>query len=230
MSSDDSWDFKIEKPKTEAKDGPAKPKNSRAAVTKEKRKRRQKESDLSGKGPQVGIETPSVGKRKSRSDLAREYERDEDKKIEPHPHEIYGSLIRRSMATGLDLCFAFLVCVLTLNYQADFWIQLELQVFGLNDYGQGPLITYFGSLAVSVYLLACVAPTVVLGRSLGKALAGVKVYGRELVPLGFLKTLFREVVLKPLSALSILGVLICYLSKERKMLHDHLIGSTVRRY
>lgn|GEM_PF-2620805 len=226
MPSDDSWNFKIEKPKQKT----TKSSEKKTAATKEKIKRRQEASLYEKVGPKVSIPTPKHSKRKSRSELAKEYLREEDIKQEDHPDDIYGSPIRRAFAASIDLVLIAFALILILTYKSDLWIELELQFFGLNDVGQGPLLTYFGSLGFCLYLIIAVLPSIVFGRSLGKALSGVKIYDEEQRPLGFVKTLVREVLFRPLSVLSVVGVLACCFSKKRKMLHDYLIGSNVRRY
>lgn len=225
MPSDDSWDFKV-KPKNK----PSRPKKNTAKVGREIKKRRLNEAEAEKKGASITLGDSRAGARKSRSQLAKEYEREEDKKREPHPDEIYGSFFRRVFATLVDLLLSVFSVMLFLTYKAELWIDIEMGIFGVEDYGQGPLITYFGSLGLLTYFLISVVPTIVFGRSLGKSFAAIRLCGVEGQHLGFLKTFLREVCLKPIACLSVVGVLICFLSKKRKMLHDHLIGSIVERY
>lgn len=221
--SDDSWNFKLEGDKD-------KQKKKKEAIAKEKKKRLKEKSSLSQTDQTFKMEAPPVAKRKSRSELAKEYEREEDKVVEPLPDEEYGSFVRRGVALAIDFAVCFGVLFFVLTYHADTWIQLELALFGTSDYGYGPLLTYFSSLAFVCYFVFSVFPTILFGKSVGKTFVGVKVYGKGIEPLGYLKTFMREILFRPLSLISILGALICYLSPQRKMLHDHLVGSVVRRF
>lgn len=219
--SDDSWDFKVEKSKSE-KDTTQKTITIPKPTKKKDNLFDEDDADLN-----VSDSRPQA--RKSRKALAKEYEREEDRPYVPSTDELYGSFFRRASAFFLDIFVTGVVSILVLSYAPQYSIELENLLAAI--IGQENTIFEFFLFCsfVFVYFVFVSIPHILFGASFGKKMMNVKVFGLDRVPVGFLQSLIREIFLKPLSFVSVLGVVICFFSKKRKMMHDHILNTEVHR-
>lgn len=219
-NSDDSWDFKVD-PKAK----PSEKTQKTVAMPRLQKREDLLEDDTTG----LGVTEIRPEKRKSRKQLAKEYEREEDKIIEAHPDELYGSFYRRLMAFCFDLMTVTITFVIASIYFPAAFIEFESIVMAILGISTAHFEIYLLTSILAVYIPFVVAPHMIFGASLGKKMMNIKVFGKERKQLGFLQGAIRELLLKPLSLVSLIGTLICFFSKKRKMLHDHIIASEVHR-
>ena len=219
--SDDSWDFKLDKNKPGS--------DSTKKTVAIPRVKKNNEDLFEEESKKISVKENVTIRRKSRRELAKEYEREEDKFVEPHPDTLYGSLFRRSAALGLDVFVCSLLAIAGLTYFPQFFIENENLVSALLGISFYHVEFYLLVSFLFIYFFLVIAPHIVFGASFGKKMMNVKVFGIDREKQGFLKGALRELILKPISLISLVGVLICFFSKKRKMLHDHLIGSEVHR-
>lgn len=220
-NSDDSWDFKVDKSKVGL--GATKKTIALPKVRKADDQLFEESQD------QIEVKEGSGGKRKSRRELAKEYEREEDKVKVPHPDTLYGSFYRRSGALLIDVFIVSLVAAVGSTYFPVFFIENETFVSTLVGINSFEIEFYLVTSFLFIYLFLVFAPHVIFGTSFGKKMMNIKVFGPNREKQGFVFGIIRELLLKPAVFLSVVGALICFFSKKRKMLHDHIIGSEVHR-
>lgn len=219
--SDDSWDFKIDKNKA----GSDLTKKTVAIP----RVKKNNESLFEEDSKKIGVNENVTIRRKSRRELAKEYEREEDKYVEPHPDTLYGSFFRRFAAFGIDVFICSVLTIVGLTYFPSFFIENERVVSALTGLSFYHAEFYLLTSLLLFYFFLVIAPHIVFGASFGKKMMNVKVFGIDREKQGFFKGALRELFFKPVSLISLVGVLICFFSKKRKMLHDHLLRTEVHR-
>ncbi|WP_372653854.1 RDD family protein [Halobacteriovorax sp.] len=208
MVDEDDWDFEVDAPKKKKK-----------LTNKPLLKSSEKEDKLN-------LDSSSVGPRKSRRQMAREAGgtsiKDRDI-IDPAAHW------RRGIAFTID--FAILVFIIGIGQVASSFFV---------DFGQsveeflGPEISnslFFdvGGVSISLILhfLIVIVPLSSSQKTLGKRILKLKILGtlKPKAPLGVI--MIREYIAKPLSLLSVIGILMIPLNKRRRGLHDYISGTIV---
>lgn len=220
-NSDDSWNFKVDKSKSD-KDVT---KKSIAVPKPTKRK----DNLFEEEHVDLDVSQSNPKSRKSRKALAKEYEREEDRPYTPAINELYGSFFRRGNAFLFDLFSVCLISGLALTYYPQYFIELENILAALIGQKNSIFEFYLVCSVGLIYFVIVSVPHIIFGASFGKKMMNVKVFGSERQPAGFLQSFMREIILKPVSLISVLGVMMCFFSKKRKMLHDHLVNTEVHR-
>jgi uncharacterized RDD family membrane protein YckC len=70
-------------------------------------------------------------------------------------------------------------------------------------------------------------PTIVMKRSLGKKILGIKIYCLITETPTFLTMILREVILKPFSIILVFGIAMIYFDEEKRAFHDRLSATLV---
>jgi len=102
--------------------------------------------------------------------------------------------------------------------------------YGLTDLSaQLPLAIADISLFVLLFVVLYIVPIGVWSTSPGKALVGLKIGREGKKSVGLINAFWREVIFKPITIVSFLGLLPILFSEKRKGLHDYLSGTYVTR-
>lgn len=84
-----------------------------------------------------------------------------------------------------------------------------------------------GSLNFAIYFLFICFPMAFFNRTLGKKMVGIYVYGDNSFNLSMMRVFLREFILKPISILSVIGIVVLFFNKKRKTLHDFILKTVV---
>lgn len=208
MVDDDDWDFDVNTPKKKEK-----------IVNKPLLNRSKSEDKLN-------LDNDSTIVRKSRRQMAREAGgtsiKDRDI-IDPAAHW------RRGLAFVVDLVILVLIVVIG-QAASSVFIELgqSIEEF-LGREAINALVLDIGGLVISFFLhfLFVLVPMASSQRSLGKRIFKLKILGtlKPKAPLGVY--MIREYIAKPLSVLSLIGIIIIPLNKARRGLHDYISGTIV---
>lgn len=140
----------------------------------------------------------------------------------------YASFKDRLMAAVTDV-IAFLAIV-GFVYFLSIWQISLFQMLGNIIYKDISILNLNSASLVLIFLLYILFFTIPLvgsGKSPGKFLMGISCKTSQMEPLSIFMALFREVVIKPISMVSILGALIILCNAKNKGLHDYICGTLV---
>jgi uncharacterized RDD family membrane protein YckC len=174
------------------------------------------------------IDEVSIDSNKTRKNMYEELE--SEKKLDEDIIE-HASLIKRGIALGIDLIILFAV-----YHLAEFLISIDTFITNLimNKYKFVWLVkpvalnNYFLIFnIIFLSFLGIIIPTLFYNASFGKMIAKIKVRGINQYTLSFEKVFLREIILKPISVLLILGFIIPFFNKERRSFHDLLLETIV---
>jgi len=217
--ANDEWEFKVditEKTKTRKKTTDPKPrkKNSLEDIAKA----------FSEEEVELKLDTDKFVHRDKRNAMVKKsLALEEFARIKPAP------LFRRMKASVVDVIFVATICGGTwMSYP--FWkiyLETNLPPGLLGGFSHPEKVLEFSVVAL-VYIFFYLLPTCTRRKSLGKKLFDLRVGHREDDrPLSKKAMLWREVIVKPLSVLSLVGLLIALINENRRTLHDYLSGTTV---
>ena len=216
MSNNDDWDFKIDRgvaPEVEKK--PAKKKRSLEDIAEAFAPEEQK--DLSLDHEAVPPRSARIENFKKTVALQRFAE------IKPAP------LARRIQAGLVDLAFVS-ACAGSAWLSFPMWREkLERSLPpGLLGNVPYPQLVLEYSIPVIVIFLVHVFPSCWWRKSLGKRMFSLRIGWKE-DDCGVPKkaVLWREVVAKPISCISVIGLVFVFIGKRRRALHDFLSGTVV---
>jgi uncharacterized RDD family membrane protein YckC len=153
--------------------------------------------------------------------------------VEPLPEEraiIYGSVLKRFFAEIIDLFIMIIIYVLS-TFFVPFGLKL-CQIFNeraklkfMYDAATNSLLVHLGIFAFDFFIVF-VLFLALSGTSVGKKVMGLYVRNKYNHTISLPQAFLREMIYKPLSALSIVGVLYALINDEKKTLHD-LLASTI---
>ncbi len=208
MEDDNDWDFEIDNPKKKKKV------TNKPLLNKSRREEK------------LNLDTHSVRQRKSRREMAREAGGTSIKGrdiIDPAAHW------RRVIAFLIDLIILILIIAVG-QLASPFFAEVGQSV----EEFLGPQISSYiffdiGGAAISfiMHFILVIIPTTSTQRSLGKRIMKLKIIGtlKPKAPLGVI--IIREYIAKPLSILSVIGILMIPLNKRRRGLHDYIAGTFI---
>lgn len=208
MSNSDDWDFKIERgvaPEPEKK--PSQKKRSLEDIAEAFAQEEPK--DLSLDHESLPPRATRVGNFKKTVALQRFAE------IKPAP------LSRRIQAATVDLVFVSLT-------GGAVWLSLPLWQEKLKEVLPASNMYLEYSIPVLAIFFVHVLPSCLWRKSLGKRMYSLRIGWKE-DDCGVSKSavLWREVVAKPISCLSVIGLLLVFISKRKRALHDFLSGTVI---
>ncbi len=143
----------------------------------------------------------------------------------------YANPFKRFLAFMLDLAIIYglsflskflLLPIYRLNLMILERYKYNLDVLKVDYYFYGQFIVAF-----LIYFLLIVVATAFYNKTLGKKILGLSVRGDDKFTLRVTDVFLREVILKPLSIVSVFGIIICFFHKKRKTLHDLLLRTLV---
>lgn len=220
MSNDDEWDFKID-------DKDAKPKQSKDGA-KVKRPKRSIEEIAKDFAPQPEMELrldhKSFIHRDERNQIVkRSIALEEFARIKPAP---YG---RRIKAIIFDFLYIVTLCGLSwLSFP--YWrteFEAALPPGLLGDIPNPQLVLEY-SIPFFVYLTMYLLPTCFSRKSPGKKIFDLRIGNKEDdCGISKLAIFWREIIVKPISIVSVVGLLLVFINEKRRSLHDYLSGTTV---
>ena len=77
-------------------------------------------------------------------------------------------------------------------------------------------------------LLFYVFPILIKGKSLGKVFKGLRIGDvKDTMTVSRTKGIFRDLILRPLSFVSVIGIFMMFFNKKKQGLHDLILGTTV---
>ncbi len=236
QKKDKDWDFKV-------------PEDGRERVRNKVKSRNPDSKNNQTLDPRTGqkdtikkarqkLETPnqklSIGdtqgmrkKRSSRSQLAQQYEyEDKIERLQRTP------AMGRVIAGGIDIVYIgtiifasqFLIPIAKkeyMNYLVENSINQMLPPNTLHQY-------IWMAIALSCFLVLYFLPTMLIGKSMGKAMKGYRIGDVvDSTSISRSKIFIREFILRPLSALSVLGVVMMFFNKKKQTLHDLILKTSV---
>ena len=199
MPDSDSKDFKFSIDKSEFED-----------------QKRSNNKDASESGtPSLEIDTAPALKR-GRSELYRE----EERKREQEQNVPIDNLKRlfSNLIDGVMIIVVFVFAKLTAPYAQELVIEnarrLRFNIaFSPTEITDICLVILF----IAFFLLIYAYPCFLLGRSLGKNIIKIKIAGlNDQIPLSKKQILGREIIMKPISLFSLVGVLMIFTNEEKR--------------
>ncbi|MAF78048.1 MAG: hypothetical protein CME60_07785 [Halobacteriovoraceae bacterium] len=180
-------------------------------------------------GKKLSIENSDGARKKrtTRSQLAQKY--DFQDKIEKL---IYTNPIQRIVAGVIDIIYLGV-----LGYSSQFLIPMAKKEYmkflvenGINQMLAPETLHQYLWMAIAslCFLALYFLPTMLLGKSIGKAMKGYRIGDSKEGNSISRGTLFvREFVLRPLSLISVIGLGLMFTNKKNQTLHDKLLGTSV---
>ncbi len=211
MSDDNgNWDFKLDE-----EVAPRKKKSTGKPLLKNAKKE--------GK---LGLDESSVPARKSRRQLAKEEGGTSIKGrdiIDPAAHW------RRGLAFSVDLVILILIVALGQGASvmfSDFGQSIK-EFLGPEMVNTIPLDVGGVVIAFAIHFLLIIVPMASSQKSIGKKIFKLKILGtlKPKAPLGVI--VIREYIAKPISIISVIGILMIPLNMRRRGLHDFISGTLV---
>ncbi|HAZ12320.1 MAG: hypothetical protein A2X86_03695 [Bdellovibrionales bacterium GWA2_49_15] len=111
------------------------------------------------------------------------------------------------------------------------WVDLAMVKVGMGALPEDPRVDYLlsgGVFIVFYFFIFAVVPAFT-AKSPGKYVAKILVDDIDGGDLGFFRTVFREMIFKPISILTVIGALMPFANSQRRALHDFLSKSVVRK-
>ncbi|MBI2518922.1 MAG: RDD family protein [Bdellovibrio sp.] len=111
------------------------------------------------------------------------------------------------------------------------WVDQAMLKSGMGQLPDNPNVDYIlsGGIFAVCYFCIFVVLTTFTAKSPGKFVAKILVDDIDGGDIGFVRTFLREMIFKPISAVSIIGILIAFMNPHRRALHDFLAKSVVRK-
>lgn len=205
----DSWDFTIEKEKIPAEE-----------IVQETSKERKLN---------LKLEDQKIDPSKTRNAMYEELE----SKFKDVEEDIvdYAPLSLRACAFFIDLS-VYMTTYLLSNFTVPvtkwfFSIPMKRYHF---SWTLSPLEVYYLMLGINLFILInllLVIPPAFFGTTLGKRVAGLKIRGDKQFSIKYRTVFVREILLKPISLVVVIGVLLPFFNKKRKALHDIICKTLV---
>lgn len=178
---------------------------------------------LARKQKKVNLELDDaiVPSAKSRSAMAKEIEDEEDHFVKNEFD--FASPLKRAVAFTCDfILFAAVMFIVRLSSPL---IEFLLEKSQLKGTISSSII--IGTISFIVFLFLMIIPLTFFNNSFGKKLMGISVRCNEKNSLTFAQALLRELILKPLSILMIVGFITPFFSKKKSSIHDMIAGTIV---
>jgi uncharacterized RDD family membrane protein YckC len=215
---EDDWNFSLDANVVEElqKKEPEPPKNSMKGIIKTK-----------AQSNHLALDEDAVPKAKSRSEMAKEVG-EEAREVE---EVVFAGPAARAVAGIID--FVLFCVYVFLAKIASPYMRIAIQIF-LDKYRIKPdvdevlfLNVLWGIAFLFISFCLLIAPTSFAHHSWGKKIMKLKVTGTEknFMPIG--KTYLRELVLKPISMLSVIGLVMYFFNENKQTLHDKLCDTFV---
>lgn len=230
-SGRDDWDFKVDVDKADSAD------QNDKEVVKKIAKKAQTPKDLKKslvkKSDKIDLDYSRVSEKISRAEDARRLKAQEiaaNKSV--HDQALGPDIVTRAKAIIIDFCFCLVVVGALFIYDKmlfkmpRFLIHIIPQ--DIRSYGDQYIIGL--SFFLVAYFIFVILFTTFTGKSIGKKLCRIVVMSRDEAPVHFYQIIWREVFVKPISVLSIIGILFYFIGGKRRMLHDYLSGTSLFYY
>ena len=167
---------------------------------------------------------------KTRAELYNELQKDE---IEKTAEDLYqlATFPARGLALGIDAVFTGLLvnaAIVLAPYELDS-VKYLLDFASLDTiFSDSFIIDVSAATNILIFLYAgVVLPMVLFNCTLGKKLTHLRVRGDDVYTLSVSKCFQRELILKPLGALCILGFVMPFFDEKKKSFHDKLAKTFV---
>lgn len=203
--SEDAWNFDIDQEKLSIED-----KKQNEPVKEKKIKQK------------LTLEDQKINAGRTRNEMYEELE-SKFKDVEDDIVE-YAPLSLRGCALFIDLS-VYMVTYLVAN----FTVPMTTWLFSIpmNRYHfswtMSPVEIYNFMFGINLFIfvnLLLVLPSAFFGSTLGKKIVGLKVRGEKQFSIKYRIVFIREVIIKPLSLLIIIGIFLPFFNKKKKSLHD----------
>jgi uncharacterized RDD family membrane protein YckC len=215
---EDDWNFSLDSNVVEElqKNEPEPPKNSMKGIIKTK-----------AESSKLTLDENAVPKAKSRSEMAKEVG-EEAREVE---EVVFAGPASRAIAGIID--FVLLWVYVFLGKIAAPYLRIAIQVF-LDKYRIKPDVNevvfmnvLWGLAFAFIAFCLLIAPTSFAHHSWGKKIMKLKVTGVEknFMPIG--KTFMRELIYKPISMASVVGLAMYFFNDNKQTLHDKLCDTVV---
>lgn len=219
----DDWSFEVEEKKeseTQEEINLKRPSPSKPSLKKISSTSKNKEIELSLKSKVIT---------KSRSADAREMQAEFEAQHEDLDIPMGPNISLRAQAFLIDT-FTCLLGVVGLYFYDKMLFKMPRSVASfiphdLRNYGDQYLLAAVFFFAF--YLIVVVLFTAVSGRSIGKKFTRLIVKSTDESSVSFVQVLWRELIVKPISVISIVGILFYFIEGKRRMLHDYLSGTSL---
>ena len=236
QKKDKDWDFKVPengKERVRNKVKSRNPENNRAQTLdpstgqKDKIKKSRQKLETSNQKLSIGDTQGTRKKRSSRSQLAQQYEYED--KVEKL---LRTSPMGRVIAGGIDIVYIatiifasqFLIPMAKkeyMNYLVENRINQMLPPNTLHQY-------IWMAIGLSCFLILYFLPTMLIGKSIGKALKGYRIgHVKDAMSVSRSKIFIREFILRPISLFTVVGVAIMFFNKKKQTLHDLILKTSV---
>ncbi len=220
------WDFKVADVEKEDRLEKKGPKRATSDTGIRKLMTRNKEADLK-------LAFDKVPKRVSRSDTEAYVNKDQ------HTHGKKDTstpmLAERAKAFAIDAILMGVGYLLAKNERvldlAYGWIEKGMTALSLGKIPDDPRVDYVlsGLIFVAFYFVVFIPLLTFTAKSPGKFVAKILVDDIDGGDIGFMRTVFREMIFKPISILTVFGALMPFMNSQRRALHDFLAKSIVRK-
>ena len=217
------WEFSIAEDETQLKvDQTNKSKNNKNFVDMYEKKIKQQNKKLS-------LDEPAVPKTKTRSAMSLEVEAYLKKPLEDDFEK--ASLIKRFLAFVIDCAFMAGIVYIAqpLSILLRSVIQSYMDNYKLKFNFPDPIMAkIFLGITIFVFILSfVVTPVSFFNTSLGKKILGLKVRDIDTNTVTLKQAFKREVVMKPISLLIVVGLFVPLFTKKRQGLHDFATETVV---
>ncbi len=219
---DENWDFSLDeedlKNTTEKKE-----------VAKKKVIKKPTLSGAKKKKQTLSLDGTSMPQRKSRTQMA--IDEGGERGMKSREISMKPSLVARFFASVMDsLYVGFLLGLATTITSMDIYFEDLEKELGFSEYfAEFPFASVDVLLFVVLFFFLYIVPIGIWSVSPGKKLMGLKIRSTGGESVGLLTAIWREIIFKPISIVSILGLLPILFNKDGKALHDFLSGTYVTR-
>jgi uncharacterized RDD family membrane protein YckC len=143
---------------------------------------------------------------------------------------IFASLLKRIVAQFIDFSVLFILFILSA-----YFVPIGIKV--CQFFMERMKLKFMYSMMTTSQIVQLVLFTVyffivfvvflsITNTTIGKKVMGIEVRGSEQYPLSVMKAFLREMVFKPLSFLTVVGILYAWVNPEKRTFHD-LLSSTI---
>jgi len=186
-----------------------------------------------GKDPKLDLAFDKIPKKISRSDAEAMINKD---------HHTTGQKDTSTPIIGIRMTSAIIdivfVAVLYLVAKGGLFMNFSFnqldKLYGVIGMGELPennstdAILLAGNFFI-LYFFVFVIPAAFFSKTPGKFFNKIIIDDIDGGEIGFVRTFFREVICKPISAISLFGLLMVFMNPKRRCLHDFLSKSIVRK-
>ncbi len=188
---------------------------------------RSKLSETSGKRLKIEDTNEIRKKRTTRAQLAEQYDfqdRMDKLKRTPPVKRLVAGFIDIGILGALGFSAQFLIPMVKKEYikiLVSQGIDQMLDPSILNQY-------LWIATASALILLFFVLPTIMMRKSIGKSVQGLRVgYSNDGVSISKGEAFVREIILRPISVLSVIGIVLMFTNKKNQALHDLILKTSV---